>query len=254
MSNSTYMKRFFLMGMMMMMVIMGNAQNDRKLVRDGIRAYEDKAFANAEVDFRKAENINPESFEAEFNTGAALYGQEKYEETVKQYESLLGQTDNPAREAQIWHNIGNSLLEAQQYGPSIEAYKNSLRKNPADADTRYNLAYAKQKLKEQQQQQQNQKNQNQDKNKEQDQKNQNNQDQKDQQKQDQNNDQQKKDQNNDQQNQDQQKQQQQPQPQEISKEDAERMLNAIQQQEKDVKDKVDKKKAAVAKVKTEKDW
>jgi Ca-activated chloride channel homolog len=243
------------MWMMMMMVIMGNAQNDRKLIRDGIRAYADNAFADAEVDFRKAENINPESFEAEFNTGAALYGQKKYEETVKQYESLLGQTDNPAKEAQIWHNIGNSLLEAQQYGPSIEAYKNSLRKNPTDADTRYNLAYAKQKLKEQQQQQQNQENQNQDKNKEQDQKNQNNQDRNnDQQNQDQNNDQQNQDQKKDQQNQDQQKQQQQPQPQEISKEDAQRMLNAIQQQEKDVKEKVDKKKAAVAKVKTEKDW
>ncbi|MCK4747177.1 MAG: tetratricopeptide repeat protein, partial [Bacteroidales bacterium] len=126
--------------------------------------------------------------------------------------------------AHVWHNIGNSLLESQQFAQSIEAYKNSLRLNPGDQDTKYNLAYAKKKLQEQEQQQQEQQNQEQDQEKQE-------------------------------QDQDQQQQEQQPpRPQEISKEDAERMLNAIQQQEKDVKEKVDKKKAAVAKVKTDKDW
>lgn len=235
----------------LMMVILANGQNDRKVIRDGVRAYDDQEFSEAEVQFRKAENINPESFEAEFNTGAALYAQEKYEETVKQYESLLEQSDDNGRTAQIWHNIGNSLLEAQQYGPSIEAYKNSLRKNPSDEETRYNLAYAKQKLKEQQQKQEQQ---DQKQNKDQQDQDQN----KDQQNQKQKEDQKDQDQNRDQQdqkqNRDQQDQKQQPGPQEISKEDAERMLNAIQQQEKDVKDKVDKEKAAATKVKTEKDW
>lgn len=242
-------KRFTLILMALMVVVLANGQNDRKVIRDGIKAYEDEEYGEAEVQFRKAENINHESFEADFNTGTALYAQEKYEETVKQYESLLEQTDDTDKEAQIWHNIGNSLLEAQQYGPSIEAYKNSLRKNPSDMDTRYNLAYAKQKLKEQQQkqqqQQQDQDDQDQDKNE----------DQQDQQDQEENKDQQDQEDNKDQeQNKDQQDQKQQPQPQEISKEDSERMLKAIQQQEKDVKEKVDKKKAAAAKVKTEKDW
>ncbi|NOR34210.1 MAG: hypothetical protein GQ579_05970, partial [Bacteroidales bacterium] len=202
------------------------------------------------VQFRTAENINQESYEAEFNTGVALYGQEKYEETVKQYESLLTQADDEEKTAQIWHNIGNSLLEAQQYGPSIEAYKNSLRKNPSDEDTRYNLAYAKQKLEEQQKENQDSDQDQQKQDREQDKEN-------DQQEQDQDqdkeNDQQEQEQEQDKEN-DQQKQEQQPVPREISKEDAERMLKAIQQQEKDVKEKVDKKKAAAAKVKTEKDW
>ena len=228
-------------------VVLVNGQNERKVIRDGIRAYEEGDFSEAEVQFRKAENINQESYVAEFNTGAALYGQEKFEETVKQYQSLLDQTDDEDKTAQIWHNIGNSLLEAQQYAPSIEAYKNSLRKNPDDDDTRYNLAYAKQKLKEQQEQQQQQQDQNQDK--EQDQQEQNQDKEQDQQDQDQ--DQQDQDKEQDQQDQ---QDQQQPAPREISKDDAERMLNAIQQQEKDVKEKVDKKKAAAAKVKTEKDW
>mgnify|MGYP000222572866 CR=1 FL=1 len=238
-------------------VILAHGQNERKVIRDGVRAYNDGEFAEAEVQFRKAESISEETFVADFNTGAALYEQEKYEETVKQYESLLDQTDDIEKTSQIWHNIGNSLLEAQQYAPSIEAYKNSLRKNPYDDETRYNLAYAKQKLKEQQEQNQDQNQDQQDqdqKDKEQDQdqnQDQQDQDQKDkEQDQDQNQDQQ----DQDQQDQDQQDQQQQPVPHEISKEDAERMLKAIQQQEKDVKEKVDKKKAAAAKVKTEKDW
>ena len=231
-------------------IISAYGQNDRKVIRDGVRAFNEGEFGESEIQFRKAESINQESYEAEFNTGVALYAQEKYEETVKQYESLLDQTDDVGKTAQIWHNIGNSLLEAQQYAPSIEAFKNSLRKNPSDEETRYNLAYAMQKLKEQQQQDQEQEQQEQDKDQEQEQQEQDKDQEKEQQEQDQ-------DQENDQQEQDQDQendQQQQPEPREISKEDAERMLKAIQQQEKDVKEKVDKKKAAAAKVKTEKDW
>ena len=238
-------KRSSLILVVLMVVISAYGQNERKVIRDGVRAYGDGEFEEAEVQFRKAENINQELYEAEFNTGAALYGQEKYEETFKQYQSLLDRADDAGETAQIWHNIGNSLLETQQYGPSIEAYKNSLRKNPSDNDTRYNLAYAKQKLiEQQQQQQQNQEKENQDER---------NQDQNTaQQGQNEGQEQQDQDQDKDQQPQDQQDQQ--PVPREISKEDAERMLKAIQQQEKDVKEKVDKKKAAAAKVKTEKDW
>ena len=229
------MKKASLIYLFLVTMVVAWGQNDRKVIRQGLRAYEDGEFSEAEVQFRKAGDINQESFEAEFNTGAALYGQEKYEETLKQYESLVKQfqakvEDNPESLAHIWHNMGNSLLEAQHYGPSIEAYKNSLRLNPDDFDSKYNLAYAKQKMKEQE-----------------------NQDQKDQQEQNQEQ-QDQKDEPQDQEQQEQKDQQQQPQAREISKEDAERMLNAIQQQEKDVKDKVDKKKAAAAKVKTKKDW
>lgn len=262
--NHDRMKKAGLIILFLSAAIVVWGQNERKVIRQGLRAYNDGEFSEAEVQFRKAEDINQESFEAEFNTGAALYGQEKYEETVKQYESLVKATDvsgegSPESLAHIWHNMGNSLLEAQQYAPSIEAYKNSLRLNPNDFDSKYNLAYARQKLKEQQEQEQEQQDQQgeDDKQKE----NQEEQDQKDQpqdQEQDQKDEpqdqeQDQKDQPQDQEEQEQNDQQQQ-QPREISKEDAERMLKAIQQQEKDVKDKVDKNKAAAAKVKTKKDW
>lgn len=230
-------KKTYLILIILLAVLPLYSQNERKVIREGVRAYEEGRFAEAEVEFRKAESINQESYEAEFNTGTALYGQEKYEETVKQYETLLSRTDDEEKTAKIWHNIGNSLLEARQYGPSIEAYKQSLRKDPTDDDTRYNLAYAKQKLQEQ----------NQDKGEDQSQDKGQNQNEQDREK---NEDRQQDTQ------EDQQDEQQEPQssPREISKEDAERMLKAIQQQEKDVKEKVDKKKAAAAKVKTEKDW
>jgi Ca-activated chloride channel family protein len=238
------MLRIALPGVLLITSLSLQAQNDRKVIRQGMKYFKDGDFAKAEVQFRKAGDINPASFEAEFNTGAALYGQKKYQESMKQYEPLVDRAGNPESMAHVWHNIGNSLLEAQQYAPSIEAYKNSLRLNPGDLDTKYNLAYAKQKLQEEQQQQQNQNQQ------DQKQQNQNQQDQKQQEK-----DQQQQQQQQDQNKQDQQKaDQQQAQPLQISKEDAERMLDAIQQQEKDVKEKVDKKKAVAAKVKTEKDW
>jgi len=236
-----------------------------------MKAYENGQFSEAEVQFRKAGDISNESYEADFNTGAALYNQQKYEETMKQYESLVDRAGDTESMAHVWHNIGNSLLESQQFAPSIEAYKNSLRLNPRDLDTKYNLAYAKKKLQEQEQQQQDQQNQDQDQEGEENQQDKEQDDQQDQEQdnqQDQEQDDQQDQEQDDQQDQDQEQQenqqdqsqdqqeqeQQQPKPQEISKEDAERMLNAIQQQEKDVKEKVDKKKAAVAKVKTAKDW
>ena len=241
------MKKASLIYLFLVTMVVAWGQNERKVIRQGLRAYKDGEFSEAEVQFRKAGDINQESFEAEFNTGAALYGQEKYEETAKQYESLVKQSqakveDNPESLAHIWHNMGNSLLEAQQYGPSIEAYKNSLRLNPDDFDSKYNLAYAKQKMKEQENQDQ----------KDQQEQNQEQQDQKDEPQNQEQQDQ--KDEPQDQEQQEEKDQQQQAQAREISKEDAERMLNAIQQQEKDVKKKVDEKKAASAKVKTKKDW
>ena len=235
-----------------MTAVLAYGQNERKVIREGMKAYKDGEYSEAEVQFRRAEDINQESYEAEFNTGAALYNQEKYDETVKQYESLLNRTDDGQKTAQIWHNIGNSLLEAGQYAPSVEAYKNSLRKNPGDDETRYNLAYAQKMLKDQQKQQQNTGN---DQKEQQDKKEGENKDQsgqQDQQDQQQNAD--RHDQQQDAKQDDPSQADQQPVPREISKEDAERLLQAIQQQEKDVKEKVDEKKAAVAKVKTEKDW
>ena len=141
--------------------------------------------------------------------------------------------------AQIYHNMGVILQSSKQYPQCIEAYKESLRNNPKDDETRYNLALAQKLLKDQQQNQ----DQNQDKN--QDQK----QNQKDDKK-DQNKDQQEQDKK-DQQNQNQQQQQQNK--DEMSKENAQQLLNAVMQDEKNVQDKV-KKQLQIQGKKLDKDW
>jgi Ca-activated chloride channel homolog len=228
-------------------------QKERKLVREGVKDYQNDKYPEAEVQFRKALDVKPGLYEADYDIANSLYKQKKYEEAATEFDKLIQNNNDPGKRADLYHNLGNSHLMAQQYEKGIEAYKNSLRLRPEDEDTRYNLAYALQKLKEQQQQK--------DQNKDQQKKDKENKDKQnqDQQKQDQENkEQQKKDeqkQNEQQDKKDDQKKEQQGNPQQnLSKQEAEQMLNAVQNQEKEVKDKVDKKKVIARPVSTEKDW
>ena len=177
--------------------------------------------------------------------GDALYKQEKYEDAINQFNSLAELDLSKEEKAKIYHNIGNSLMQGEKYKEGIDAYKNALRNNPNDMDTKYNLVYAQKKLDEQQQQEQDQdkdKEKNEDENKDQD---------KQDQEKDKNEDKKDQEQDQDKQDQDQKEQQQQPQ---ISKEDAERLLKALAEDEKDTQQKVKEQQAAAAKVKNEKEW
>lgn len=171
-------------------------KTERDYLRSGNKLYNDSLFIKAEVDYRKALELNPKSTDAMFNLGNSLLMQQKAKEAMEQFESASKIEKDKEKLAQIYHNMGVILQSAQQYPQCIEAYKQSLRNNPKDDETRYNLALAQKLLKDQQQNQ----NQNQD---QQDQK----QDQKDDNKQDQNKDQQDQDKK-DQQQQNQQQQQQ----------------------------------------------
>ena len=226
------------------------AQQERKFIREGNELFQKMDLEKAEVEYRKAADQNSDSFEAAFNMADALYKQEKYDEALAQFSRLAQQETDKERLGAIYHNIGNTLLAMEKTQESIEAYKESLRNRPSSVPTKYNLEYARSK---QQQDQQNQ-----DQN--QDQQNQDKQDQKDQNKnnQDQNQPDQNKDQQN-KQNPDDKQQQQQPQPQEgkISKEDAERLLEALQNDEKGVQEKVQKQTAQEQKarrMRIEKNW
>ena len=224
---------------LVMIAMSAFAQKERKYIRQGNKEFENANFENSEVSYRKAVDLEEEkTHEPAFNVGDALYKQEKYEDAIEQFNSLTDVEVSKQEKAKIYHNIGNSLLQSNKLQESIKAYKNALRNNPNDMETKYNLAYAQKKLEEQEQQQ----DQNQDQNKD-------NQDQnKDQQDQDKNKDNQ--DQKKDKQNQNK-DQQQQPQ---ISKEDAERILQALANDEKDTQEKVKEHQVAAAKVKAEKEW
>ena len=210
-------------------------QNERKLVREGVKDYAGNQHAEAEVNFRKALDAKPGLYEAEYDIANSLYKQKKYTESAAEFEKLIQKTEEPQKRADLYHNLGNSQLMAQQFEKGIEAYKNSLRIRPDDEDTRYNLAYALQKMKEQEKKQQEQ-------------------DKKDQEQDKKEQEQDKKEQEQDKQEQQKEQQQEQQQEQEISKEEMEQMLNAVQNQEKEVKDKADKKKAVARPAATEKDW
>jgi len=189
----------------------------RNLLREGNRQFNTGRIENAERLYRRALNVDDGSNLATYNLGSALYRQQRFDEAAGEYErAASGMTGNVDR-ARAYHNLGNSLLEQQKLQESIEAFKQSLRNNPNDMDTKYNLSYALNLLREQEEQQQNNQggDDNQDQqDQDQDQQQQNNQDQDQQQQQDQNRDD--------------------GQQQQISREDAQRMLDAIAEEEREL--------------------
>ena len=211
-------------------------KTDRDYLRSGNKLYNDSLFIKAEVDYRKALELDPKSTDAMFNLANALLMQQKAKEAMEQYESVSKIEKDKEKLAQIYHNMGVILQSSKQLPQCIEAYKESLRNNQKDDETRYNLALAQKQLKDQQQDQQNQDQQQQQQEQKED-------------KQDQNKDQQEQDQKDQQQNQ----QQQQQNKNEMSKENAQQLLNAVMQDEKNVQDKV-KKQIQIQGKKLEKDW
>lgn len=237
------------------------AQKERKFIRSGNELFEGEKFENSEVEYRKALDKKINSYEAGFNLGDALYKQKKYEEALKQFQTLAVNEKNPEKLGHLFHNMGNTLLENKKIDESIEAYKQSLRYNPNSPETKYNLEYARQ-MKKKQEEQQKKQDQNKDQNKDQKDQDKKDQDKKDQDKKDQD----KKDQNK---NKDQQdkgdkdkdkdkdKEKQQQQQPKISKDDAKRLLEALENDEKKVQEKVQKAKAQAMKAKKtkiKKDW
>ena len=213
---------------------------ERDYIRKGNRAYKDSTYVNAEVNYRKAIDVNPKSAISMYNLGNTLMQQNKLQEAMEQFVAATKMEKDKGNLAQIYHNMGVIFQSGKDYAKAVEAYKESLRNNPKDNETRYNLALAQKMLKDQEQNQQNQ-DQNQDRN----------QDKKEQEKEQDKDKQDQKEQ--DQQNQDQQQQPPQPQENQMSKENAEQLLKSVMQDEKDVQDKV-KKQQVIQGGRLEKDW
>ena len=209
---------------------------ERDLIRKGNRMYNDSVYENAEVNYRKALEINPKSTVAMYNLANTLMQQNKLQEAMEQFAGAAKVEKEKPNLAQIYHNMGVIFQSQKDYAKAIEAYKESLRNNPKDDETRYNLALAQKLLKDQQQDQQNHDNQ------QNQQKQEEKQDQQQNQQQNQNNDQQ------------QEPPQQQKQDNQMSRESAEQLLNSVMQDEKDVQDKVKKQQQVIKGNRLEKDW
>lgn len=214
---------------------------ERDYIRKGNRLFNDSVFVDAEVNYRKALEANPKSTVAMYNLGNTLSQQQKFQDAMEQYASASKIEKDKRKLAQIYHNMGVIFQAGKDYAKAVEAYKMSLRNNPTDHETRYNLALAQKMLKDQQNQQNQNQDQNQDKNK-------------DQQKQDKQQDQQKDQKQDEKKDQQKQPQSEKKQENQMSNENAEQLLNSVMQDEKDVQDKVKKQQKVMQGGRLEKDW
>ncbi len=212
------------------------AQNDRDYIRSGNRLYRNKSFDKAEVEYRKAVSANAENPQAVYNLGCSMMMQQKDSVAIQYFERASKLETNKLRRAKSNHNIGVILQNHKMYDKAIEAYKQALRDNPNDDETRYNLALCKKLLKNNPDN--NKQNKNQDKDKNQDKNKEENKD----------NDKDK-DKNKDK------KDQQNPPPQEqMSKDNAEQLLNAAMQNEKQTQQRLQKAMQQPRKTRSQKNW
>ena len=237
-------RRFVLL--VCVLLVSGNlyGQSTRSNVNRGVDLYNSRKFVDSEVSFKKGLEKSPDNFQANFDLGDSYYKEGKYEDALRSYDAALSKAGSDQSKAKVYHNIGNALLKDQKIKESIDAYTQALKLNPNDDETKYNLSYALDLLKNQNQQNKNNKNNDKDKNKQnQDKQNKN----------DQNKDQNKNNQN--QQNKNDQKNQQQNQqgpPPKISKDQAEAIFTALNNDEKSLQKQLRKMKAQP--IKTNKDW
>ena len=217
---------------LLLVAVTASAQTDRQYIREGNKQFRVGQYDKAEVSYRKAVEKNPKNPQAAYNLGNALMAQKKDSAAVQQFEQATRIETNPLRKAAAYHNMGVICQTHKMYGEAIEAYKKALRLNPNDDETRYNLVLCKkQKQKQDQNQQQNQNN-------------------KDDQKKDNQKKDDQKDQNKDKKD-DKQQQQQKPQ---MSKDNAEQLLNAAIQNEKMTQDKMKKQQQKPQRRNVLKNW
>ncbi|MFD0799137.1 tetratricopeptide repeat protein [Maribacter chungangensis] len=246
---------------------------------EGNKKLSEDNFIAAEADYRIAISKSPENAAAPFNLGNAYYNNETYSEAFGRFKEAGESATAKPEKHNAYHNMGNVFMKRKAYDKAVEAYKEALRNDPTDEETRYNLALAKELLKkDEENKDQNQDNKD-DKDKE-DKKDEDkegeNEEEKDKDKKDEGDKgdegneknkgdekededkegegDQKKEQNKKPEQGDNPKDQPQPRPNQLSKQQIENLLRAMQNAEKKVQEKIDAKKVQGAKVKTEKDW
>lgn len=136
-------KNYIGMVLLLFMAVSVSAQKaERDFIRKGNRFFKDSVYVDAEVNYRKALEANPQSTVSMFNLGNTLTQQNKLQEAMEQYVGATKVEKGKSNLAQIYHNMGVIFHSQKDYAKAVEAYKQSLRNNPKDDETRYNLALA----------------------------------------------------------------------------------------------------------------
>ncbi|MFW5687412.1 MAG: tetratricopeptide repeat protein [Bacteroidota bacterium] len=214
----------------------GKSQSENPDIRRGNDDYKEENYSEAELNYRQALEENPNNTKALYNLSNALYKLGRYDEAANILEGLTSSDISDDTRADVYHNLGNAHVHSQKLAEAVEAYKNSLRIRPWDDETRQNLALAQQMLEEQQQQEQQQQQQN---------------DQDDQQQEQQ---EQQPNENNDQRQKEDEEQESKPQPDQISPQDAERILDALNQQEQDIQERIEREEKQRQPARPQKQW
>lgn len=137
------MARHIILILLLYVATMSYAQTDRQFVRNGNKHFYKQQYDKAEVQYRKAVSNNPSNPQALYNLGCALMMQNKDSAAIVQYQKAIKVEKNKLRLASVYHNIGVICQNHKMYGDAIKAYEQSLRNNPKDNETRYNLALCK---------------------------------------------------------------------------------------------------------------
>jgi tetratricopeptide (TPR) repeat protein len=233
------------------------AQEKDKTLPKANDEYAQKNFVEAEANYRISHSKFPKRTVAPFNLGNSIYKQNQSAEAKYAYASALSITKSRVQRHKVFHNLGNVFMNEKNYSAAVEAYKNALRNKPSDEETRYNYALAKKMLKDNPPPKDDK---NKDKNKDKkDDKKDGEKDKKDQDKKDdkKDGDKDKKDNKGDQdKKEDKPGEQGQPKPMPggISKQRLENLLDAVNNEEKKIQDKVNAQKVKGKPVQTEKDW
>jgi Ca-activated chloride channel family protein len=226
--------------------VVPSTQPEKTDTRNGNKQFKKEDYTDAEASYKKALDKKKNMPEATFNLGDAVYEQKRYEEAAKQFEAITQSNVDSKTKAKAYHNLGNTYLEQKKWEDAVKSYKEALKLNPNDNDTKYNLAYANAMIVKQKNEQQ-KKDQNKDKDKKDDKKDQQNKDNKQQKPDSKQDDQQSKG--------DQQKQQQKQGGQaKLSKADAEKLLQALLNEEQKTNQKMQQKQSRPVSAKIQKDW
>ncbi|HSD13815.1 MAG TPA: tetratricopeptide repeat protein [Flavobacterium sp.] len=251
------MKHLILYTFLLFSVCLSAQKKKDKNLPQGNEKFNEKEFAEAEADYRISQFQNPRRATASYNLGNAIYRQKQPSEAKHSYLEAIENAKGKKQKHKAYHNLGNVLMTEKNYQGAVEAYKNALRNNPNDEETRYNYALAKQKLKENPPKKDDNKK-DKDKDKDQNKDQQQPKDNKDQKKDQQDKNQDKKDDPNSPDKKDskgdEDKQPQKPQPSGASKQRMENLLEAVNNEEKKIQEKMKGREVKGRPTQNEKDW
>ena len=251
------MKNFVLYLLLLFSFAVSAQEKDKNLPKANQEYAQDK-FVDAEANYRISHSKFPKRTVAPYNLGNAIYKQNQIQEAKFAYAKAIENTKSRAQKYKVFHNLGNVFMKEKDYSAAVEAYKNALRNNPSDEETRYNYALAKKLLKENppKEDKNKDKNKDKDKDKKDDKKKDGDKDKKDNKGDKDKKDAKDKPSDKEEKNKDNPKEEGKPKPMPggISQQRLENLLEAVNNEEKKIQDKVNAKKIQGKPIKTEKDW